>query len=186
MNAKSAAPAPAKKVAKKEAAAPAAKRICLFAYCSSSQQQKNWAGAVPAKKALRAPKKTIKKMRVAFPVGDGDTATLAALPPIELCPTSNEATLGLLEKGGLAKHPSMGAWLARGVRVAVSTDDPGVFACTLSGEYAKVAAAFGLGRAQVAALARAAFEHAFLPAAERRALLEALPPVEAEGGFSDV
>ena len=32
---------------------------------------------MPAKKALRAPKKTIKKMRVAFPVGDGDTATLA-------------------------------------------------------------------------------------------------------------
>jgi hypothetical protein len=60
-----------------EAAAPAAKRIRLFAYCSSSPQQKNWAGAVPAKKARRAPKKTIKKMRVALPVGDGDSATLA-------------------------------------------------------------------------------------------------------------
>ena len=55
------------------------KRIRLFAYCSApaAPKQKNWGGAVPAKKALRAPKKTIKKMRVAFPVGDGDTATLA-------------------------------------------------------------------------------------------------------------
>jgi hypothetical protein len=59
--------------------APAAKLIRLFAYCSSpsAPQQKNWAGAVPAKKARRAPKKTIKKMRVALPVGDGDSATLA-------------------------------------------------------------------------------------------------------------
>ena len=71
-----------------EAVAPAAeaKRIRLFAYCSApaptapsapAPKQKNWGGAVPAKKALRTPKKTIKKMRVAFPVGDGDTATLA-------------------------------------------------------------------------------------------------------------
>jgi hypothetical protein len=64
-----------------EAVAPAAaKRIRLFAYCSAppaAPQQKNWGGAVPAKKARRAPKKTIKKMRVALPVGDGDTATLA-------------------------------------------------------------------------------------------------------------
>jgi hypothetical protein len=64
-----------------EAVAPAAaKRIRLFAYCSASPaaaQQKNWGGAVPAKKARRAPKKTIKKMCVALPVGDGDSATLA-------------------------------------------------------------------------------------------------------------
>jgi hypothetical protein len=60
----------------KEAVAPAAKRIRLFAYCPALQQ-KNWAGAVPAKKVRRAPKKTIKKMRVALPVGDGDSATLA-------------------------------------------------------------------------------------------------------------
>jgi hypothetical protein len=59
--------------------APAVKLIRLFAYCSSpsAPHQKNWAGAVPAKKAHRAPKKTIKKMRVALPVGDGDSATLA-------------------------------------------------------------------------------------------------------------
>ena len=43
----------------------------------AAPKQKNWGRAVPAKKALREPKKTIKKMRVAFPVGDGDTATLA-------------------------------------------------------------------------------------------------------------
>jgi hypothetical protein len=65
------------------AAVAEAKRIRLFAYCSAppapsaAPKQKNWSGAVLAKKALRAPKKTIKKMRVAFPVGDGDTATLA-------------------------------------------------------------------------------------------------------------
>ena len=86
-------PSPAVTISVEEEAAPAAaasaaaavattteeKRIRLFAYCSApaAPKQKNWGGAVPAKKALRAPKKTIKKMRVAFPVGDGDTATLA-------------------------------------------------------------------------------------------------------------
>ena len=105
-------------------------------------------------------------------------ATAAAMPVVELCPSSNEATLALdAAKGGLAAHPSMGVWL-RGARVAICTDDPGVFVCTLSGEYAKTAAAFGLGRARVAALARAAFDYAFLPAAELRALVEGLPPVE--------
>jgi adenosine deaminase len=69
----------------------------------------------------------------------------------------------------------MGAWLAR-ARVAISTDDPGVFMCTLSGEYAKAAAAFGLGRERVAALARAAFDYAFLPAEEKAALVEGLGP----------
>jgi hypothetical protein len=85
-------PSPAVTISVEEAAPAAAsaaavatteqKRIRLFAYCSApapppAPKQKNWGGAVPAKKALRAPKKTIKKMRVAFPVGDGDTATLA-------------------------------------------------------------------------------------------------------------
>jgi hypothetical protein len=79
-------PSPAVTISVEEAAPAAAavatteeNRIRLFAYCSApaAPKQKNWGGAVPAKKALRAPKKTIKKMRVAFPVGDGDTATLA-------------------------------------------------------------------------------------------------------------
>jgi hypothetical protein len=76
-------PAVTIRVVEEEAVAPAAeaKRIHLFAYCSTpppaAPKQKNWGGAVPAKKALTAPKKTIKKMCVAFPVGDGDTATLA-------------------------------------------------------------------------------------------------------------
>ena len=72
--------APAAAAASAAVATTEEKRIRLFAYCSApsaAPKQKNWGGAVPAKKALRAPKKTIKKMRVAFPVGDGDTATLA-------------------------------------------------------------------------------------------------------------
>ena len=58
----------------------AVKRIRLITMIhGGAQQQKTWAGAVPAKKALsrRAPKKIVKKMRMAFPVGDDDTWTLA-------------------------------------------------------------------------------------------------------------
>jgi hypothetical protein len=57
--------------APEEDAPPAAKRMRLVAYCSG--QQKNWAGAVPSKKACRAPnlrpKTTIMQLRVALPVG---------------------------------------------------------------------------------------------------------------------
>ena len=54
-------------------------RLITMIHGGAEPQQRTWAGAVPAKKALsrRAPKKIVKKMRMAFPVGDDDTWTLA-------------------------------------------------------------------------------------------------------------
>lgn len=46
-------------------------------------------------------------------------------------------------------------WMGvQGVRVVLGTDDVGVFGSPLSNEYRIVAEAFGLGRAEVCALAR--------------------------------
>ena len=66
---------------------------------------------------------------------------LGARVPIEVCPTSNLATLELAD---LARHPTLGGWLASGYPVCLCTDDPGVFATSLSAEYLRVARAFGV------------------------------------------
>jgi hypothetical protein len=63
-----------------EAVAPAAaKRIRLFAYCSAAPQQKNWAGAVPAKKARRAPKRYARTWRARIRYGGREAR--GAVPP---------------------------------------------------------------------------------------------------------
>jgi adenosine deaminase len=95
----------------------------------------------------------------------------AALPPIELCPTSNAVTLRLAR---LAEHPTMGAWLGAaaapaGPRVAICTDDCGVFNTRLSAEYAAAGAAFALGRARLAEMAAASFDAGFAPQRELEA-----------------
>ena len=103
---------------------------------------------------------------------------------MEVCPASNALTLGLRS---LHHHPTLSPWLQAGYPLALCTDDPGVFGVTLSGEYADVAEAHGLPRERVAALALAAFEHAFVDAPTKarlvaaatatvRALLASQPP----------
>ena len=80
---------------------------------------------------------------------------MASPIPIELCPSSNMATLGL---SNLENHPTAGALIRQRYPFAVCTDDSGVFSTTLSTEYAQLAVAFRLTKAEMAALAVRAAE----------------------------
>ncbi|GBF89210.1 hypothetical protein Rsub_01927 [Raphidocelis subcapitata] len=86
--------------------------------------------------------------------------------PVELCLSSNVATRSV---PSLLEH-HFRAFLGRRHPVALCTDDCGVFATTLSREYALAAAAFGLDEEALTDLAAAAAEHAFVSDAERAAL----------------
>lgn len=94
---------------------------------------------------------------------------------LELCPTSNLRTGALAAQigraAGYADHP-LPQFLRRGVRCVLATDDPAMFDTSLTDEY-RHAAAMGLAGEELARLARASFEAAFLPEAERRELLAA-------------
>lgn len=88
---------------------------------------------------------------------------------VEINPTSNEQILGIAGKN----HP-FPTYLAMGVPVALSTDDPGVSRIDLSHEYQRIARDYGLGYRDLKALARNALEYSFAPGAslwagERRA-----------------
>jgi len=86
--------------------------------------------------------------------------------PLEVCPTSN-VCLGVYPS--LADHP-FDTLRRAGVPVSVNSDDPPFFSTTLSGEYAALARTFGYAADELAGLAFAALQQAFLPAAERAAL----------------
>ena len=89
--------------------------------------------------------------------------------PLEVCPTSN-VRLGVVPS--IAAHP-VGELLRRGLVIALGSDDPVLFDCDLPGEYAEVAAAFGLDGGALRALERAAIDAAFLDDAERERLFPA-------------
>ncbi|MBZ5702162.1 MAG: adenosine deaminase [Acidobacteriia bacterium] len=98
--------------------------------------------------------------------------------PLELCPTSNICTGALarqLTRGSarIAEHP-LPNFLRQGLAVVLSTDDPAMFHTSLLAEYAHTAA-MGLTEAERDRLAALSFEHAFLPAPEKRALAAARP-----------
>ena len=60
--------------------------------------------------------------------------------------------------------------LRAGVPISISTDDPAMFETDLRGEYLTLPE-MGLSATEILALAEAAFHHAFLPSAEKAALL---------------
>src|ERR1039458_5012117 len=64
--------------------------------------------------------------------------------PLEVCITSNVAT-GAVES--LDAHPVRRLFDA-GVPITLNTDDPAIFATTLSGEYALAARQFGFSQAE--------------------------------------
>ena len=94
---------------------------------------------------------------------------------LENCPTSNMCTGALAkqtEKPGatLADHP-LPKFLERGLRVTLSTDDPGMFHTDLLTEYSR-ASAMGLSNEQLLRLAEESFNASFLPPIDKRRLLD--------------
>lgn len=94
---------------------------------------------------------------------------------LENCPTSNICTGALGRQTGkpgatLADHP-LPKFLARGLAVTLSTDDPGMFHTDLLTEYSR-AAEMGLSNEQLLRLAEESFNASFLPPIEKRRLLD--------------
>ncbi|MHB8644577.1 MAG: adenosine deaminase [Thermomicrobiales bacterium] len=89
--------------------------------------------------------------------------------PLEVCPTSN-LRLGLYPE--IAAHPIAILWKA-GLFLTVNTDDPPMFDTTLGDEYRALAAAHGFTAEEIKEVALNAVRAAFLPAAEKQAMLDA-------------
>jgi aminodeoxyfutalosine deaminase len=90
--------------------------------------------------------------------------------PLEICPQSNIRTgalAGLLgrKEARIEDHP-LPKLVRHGIPVVLSTDDPAMFHTTLLEEYGN-ARRMGLTERELAALAQASFDHAFLPDAEK-------------------
>jgi len=95
--------------------------------------------------------------------------------PLEVCPTSNLRTGALAGQIGkttasMADHP-IAKLVAAGINVTISTDDPAMFEADLISEYVH-AADLGITPEQLANIAEASFQAAFLPAREKNSLLE--------------
>jgi len=79
--------------------------------------------------------------------------------PLEICLTSNLRTASCRS---LAEHP-VRAYFDQGIMVTLNTDDPAMFATTLSREYQLAQDAFGFTDEHLRELARNSFEASFLP-----------------------
>jgi aminodeoxyfutalosine deaminase len=77
--------------------------------------------------------------------------------PLEICITSNMVT-GVVRR--LGDHP-VRALFDAGVPITLNTDDPAMFGCTLEGEYALAARAFGFNESELRRIAENAFRYAF-------------------------
>lgn len=84
--------------------------------------------------------------------------------PIEVNLTSNLRTGAL----AAAKDHPVRDWYRAGVRIAISTDDPGVFAIALPGEYLLLHRDLGFTPAELAGVALEGVDSLFLPEAERQ------------------
>jgi len=99
------------------------------------------------------------------------TARLAAEQmTLTVCPLSN---LKLCVVKDLADHP-IDTMLAKGLCATINSDDPAYFGGYVAENYAAVAAARSLSRAQLVQLARNSFTGSFLSAPEKSAHLAAL------------
>jgi len=91
--------------------------------------------------------------------------------PLEICPASNMKTGALARQlqskdARIEDHP-LPKLLRHGIPIVLSTDDPAMFHTTLHEEYAN-AARMGLQEHELARIIEMGFEHAFLPADEKR------------------
>ena len=102
---------------------------------------------------------------------------------LDVCPTSNLKTGAWPSPAAPnAPYPALG-YLDRGLRLSVSSDDPGIFATTLLDEFAWLRAHAGFSAQAIAELARNSFACGFLSDADRAALPSLpLPPAPHPGG----
>lgn len=85
---------------------------------------------------------------------------------LEVNVTSNYRTAAI---AGVAEHPAK-RWFDAGVNISVSTDDPGVFAITLTGEYLLLIDELGFSVADLIELQRRTIATLFMSAQGKRAL----------------
>ncbi len=97
---------------------------------------------------------------------------------LELCPSSNREVVGFADpaypaSASLSRYP-LREFIQAGLPVALCTDNPAISRTTLTGEFLAAArmSEGGLSLWECLALIRQAFVHAFLPSAEREALLK--------------
>ncbi len=95
--------------------------------------------------------------------------------PLEICPQSNVCTGALAKLLGVAgarieDHP-LPKFIARGVPVTLSTDDPAMFHTSLNESYRMAHDKLGLSAAQVVGLAEASFRYAFLREDEKQKMI---------------
>ncbi|WP_084467324.1 adenosine deaminase [Actinokineospora inagensis] len=97
--------------------------------------------------------------------------------PLEVCPTSNLCTRAVTD---LRDHP-LPVLLAAGVPVTLATDDPGMFHTDLNREYLLCHEVLGLGRGELADIARTGVRSAFCPPDLRAELLTGIDAVARSG-----
>jgi adenine deaminase len=97
--------------------------------------------------------------------------------PLTVCPMSN---VKLRVFPDLAHH-NVGRLLARGLCATINSDDPAYFGGYIGDNYAATADALGLGRDEMAQVARNSFVASFLDDAERERHLAELDRVAAAG-----
>lgn len=86
--------------------------------------------------------------------------------PLEICPASNLCTGALskllgMQNARIEQHP-LPIFVARGVPVTLSTDDPAMFHTSLNESYQAAVEKIGLSAAELVDLAEASFRYAFL------------------------
>lgn len=97
---------------------------------------------------------------------------------LELCPTSNIRTGALARQLGkrsarIEEHP-LKVFFDRGIRVALSTDDPAMFETTLLDEYAAANSAMGMSTDSLLHIAEMGFEKAFVDSETKARYVKAL------------
>lgn len=87
---------------------------------------------------------------------------------LDICLTSNLKTRAWAP---ISSHPFGLLW-KRGVPITLNTDDPGVFATSLTSEYLKAAKYFSLEKEDLHRIALQSIQAAFLPASEKSQLMQ--------------
>lgn len=85
---------------------------------------------------------------------------------LEICPSSN---VQLQRVETYSNHPLRAFW-EQGIPLGINTDDPGLFAVDLTGEYLRVLQHASLSLADLRSTVLNSVEAAFLPAAEKTQL----------------